>query len=281
MLKKISAFMDKYAILSAFIVFVLVDLFLHGVGKLVSLFPKTLPMDYLAHSILIIIPIALVFVFGFSRVFKNGKFGRGLVCALPYIIWQMILLALVLPKHLGNPEASLQPWYLIVYGLFTVLCVGIREECIYRGIIQNIVAKKYANSVKGIWITAIVGAVIFGLMHLGNLFVGVEPAAVFAQVPSAAVTGLVFSAIYLRSGNLWAVILLHTLIDTVGLLPSTFLGSTLTDDLNQMSWSWITVIFWVAYVGYAAFLLRPSKCKQICESLCFACEKSENADARE
>jgi membrane protease YdiL (CAAX protease family) len=280
MLKKIRSFMDQYAIISAVLVFIVVDLALHGLGQLLSLLPKNLALNYLYESILIIVPIAFVFVFGFSSAFKKGHFGRGLVCSLPYIIWNLILLALLLSKNLKDPTANWQPWYLIVYGLFTVLCVGIREESIYRGIIQNIVAKKYANSVKGIWITAIVGSAIFGVMHISNLFGGVSPSAVFAQVISAMFSGLIFSAIYLRSGNIWSLIFLHTLIDSVGLVPSTFLGMTLTDNLNQMSWSWISLIYWALELGYAAFLLRPSKCKQIYENLCFAGEESKS-DIRE
>ena len=280
MLKKIRAFADKYAILAAFIAFIAIDLAVHGLGSLLSLMPDMLALNYLSHAILIIVPVAIVFLFGFSSAFKKGHFGRGLLCALPYIIWHLIVFALVLNKNLEDPQANWQPWYLIVYGLFTVLGVGIREECIYRGVIQNIVARKYANSVKGVWITAIVGSFIFGVMHIGNLFSGVNPGAVFVQILSAIVTGLVFSAIYLRSGNIWVVILLHTLIDTIGLFPSTFLGITLTDDLNKISFDWITLVFWAIMIGYAAFLLRPSKCKQIQESLCFK-DKEPAADTPE
>jgi membrane protease YdiL (CAAX protease family) len=272
--------MDQYAIISAVIVFIVVDLALHGLGQLLSLLPKNLALNYLYESILIIVPIAFVFVFGFSSAFKKGHFGRGLVCSLPYIIWNLILLALLLSKNLKDPTANWQPWYLIVYGLFTVLCVGIREESIYRGIIQNIVAKKYANSVKGIWITAIVGSAIFGVMHITNIFTGAHPIVILNQVLSAMVSGLVISAIYLRSGNIWVVILIHTLIDTVGLVPYTFLGVTLTENLNQMSFDWITLVFLAIRIGYAAFLLRPSKCKQIYESLCFK-DKESAADTQE
>jgi membrane protease YdiL (CAAX protease family) len=275
MIKKIRAFMDQYAIVSAFLAFIAIDLLLYGVSHFLNLLPKTLPMNYLAHSVLIILPVAIVFLFGFSSAFKKGHFGRGLLCALPYIIWQLLLMLIIFYKHLGDPETNWQPWYLMVYGMFTILCVGIREECIYRGVIQNIVARKYANSVKGIWITAIVGGFIFGVMHLGNIFSGVDPTAVFRQVASAIFSGLVFSAIYLRSGNIWVVILLHTLIDTVGLVPSTFLGATLTENLNDTSWGVATLILWVAEIGYAAFLLRPSKCKEIRESFCFAEDATE------
>ncbi len=47
------------------------------------------------------------------------------------------------------------PWDLMVVGVVSVIGVGVREECIYRETIQNIVAKKHANSVKGIWINRI------------------------------------------------------------------------------------------------------------------------------
>lgn len=132
---------------------------------------------------------------------------------------------------------------------------------------------------KGVWITAAVGAFIFGIMHAGNFFTTTtNPSAIVVQIVSAMFTGLVFGAIYLRSGSLWAVILIHTLIDTAGLVPSTFLGMTLDENLNQLSWSWTKVAIWAIEVGITAFLLRPSKCKQIRESLCFADQKTEEAE---
>lgn len=278
MLKKIKAFSDKYAIISAFIAFLVIDLFLHGISTLLNLLPNLLPLKFLSQALLIAIPVAIVFLFGFRRAFQGKNFLRGLLCGLPYIVWYSAIMALLLAKNLGNPEATLQPWYLILYSLFSILGVGVREECIYRGTVQNIVAKKYANSVKGIWITAIVGAFIFGIMHAGNFFTTTtNPSSIVVQIISAMFSGLVFSAIYLRSGNLWVVILIHTLIDTAGLLPFSLLGVTLDESLNQMVWDWTKLIVWAVDIGIAAFLLRPSKCKQICESLCFADKESESA----
>ena len=273
MLKKIKAFADKYAIIAAFIAFLVIDLLLHGIAALLNLLPDLLPLKFLSQALLIAIPVAIVFLFGFRGAFQRKNFFRGVFCGLPYIVWYSVTLALLLAKTLGNSEATLQPWYLILYSLFSILGVGIREECIYRATVQNIVAKKYANSVKGIWITAIVGAFIFGIMHAGNFFTTTtSPSSIVMQIISAMFIGLVFGAIYLRSGNLWAVILIHTLIDAASLVPFSFLGVTLDENLNQMVWEWTKLIIWAVEIGIAAFLLRPSKCKQICESLCFASE---------
>jgi membrane protease YdiL (CAAX protease family) len=224
---------------------------------------------------MILVPVSIVFFFGFSSSFKKGNFLRGLLYLLPLIVLQAIILGGFFSENLGNPEANWKPWYLVVYGVFSVVGVGVREECIFRATIQNILAKKYANSVNGIWITAIVSALIFGLTHVTNVLFGVEPLAVLTQVLSAACLGILLGAVYLRSGSIWALILIHTLIDIAGLAGSTFLYISDIEDLNQLSWSWGRLIIWLVYIGFAAFLLRPSKCKQICESFCFTVEETE------
>ena len=275
MLKKIRSLVYQHAIPATFIIFVLLEVILSGLGKLFSLLPKHLLIQYLCEIILIIIPIALVFLFGFSRTFKKGHFFRGLLYCLPLIVVQVIALIIFFAGNLGNPEANWKPWYLIIFELFTIIGVGIREECIYRATLQNIVAKKHANSVKGIWITVIIGAVIFGLCHVSNIFFGVEWQGVIKQVISATFVGVLFGAVYLRSGSIWTLILVHTLTDVAGLARSIFLNVSDVEIMSGLSFSWISLIFDLFYVGLAIFLLRPSKCKQVYENLCFADEKTE------
>lgn len=278
MLKKIRSLTYQYAIPAAFIVFVVFDLLLMGLGQLLSLLPKSLPMAYLTEVILMLVPAVIVFIFGFSSAFKKGSFFRGLICFLPFVVFQMLVLAIFFSENLGDPEANWNPWYMMVYGVFSIVGVGVREECIYRATIQNILAKKHANSVKGIWITVIIGAIIFGLTHVTNIFFGMDPLAVLAQVVSVIFVGLLFGAVYLRSGNIWVLILIHTLTDVASLASSIFLRNISDIEvMNQISWSWKKLIVWFLYVGLTAFLLRPSKCKQICESLCFASEEDTRA----
>ena len=278
MLKKIRSLTYQYAIPAAFIVFVVFDLLLMGLGRLLSLLPKSLPMAYLTEVILMLVPAVIVFIFGFSSAFKKGSFFRGLICFLPFVVFQMLVLAIFFSENLGDPEANWNPWYMMVYGVFSIVGVGVREECIYRATIQNILAKKHANSVKGIWITVIIGAIIFGLTHVTNIFFGMDPLAVLAQVVSVIFVGLLFGAVYLRSGNIWVLILIHTLTDVASLASSIFLRNISDIEvMNQISWSWKKLIVWLLYVGLTAFLLRPSKCKQICESLCFASEEDTRA----
>jgi membrane protease YdiL (CAAX protease family) len=165
---------------------------------------------------------------------------------------------------------------MIVFGVFSVIGVGVREECLCRGVIQNIIAKKYANSVKGIWITVIVSAIIFGLLHVPNILVGMKPLALLSQVLTATFTAIFFGAVYLRSGSIWALILIHTLTDLASLAKSMFYeGVSDVDIANELSLKWDSIVVYLIFLGVSAFLLRPSKCKQIYESLCFADETAK------
>ena len=274
-IKKIRGWTHKHAIPAAFIAFAVIEVILLGVGRLLSLLPKELPIKYFNEAILVLIPIAIVFFFGFSSAFKKGNFFKGLFFCLPYIVVQLIILGIFFGKNLGNPEANWQSWYLILYSIISIICVAIREECIYRATLQNIIAKKHGNSIKGIWITLIIGASIFGFSHIFNLFFGVAPLSVLTQVLSAFILGLLFGAIYLRSGSLWALILIHTLTDIVGLADSTFLSINDVENMNQLSLSVGKIILYLIYIGFTIYLLRPSKCKQIYENFCFTNEKSE------
>ena len=274
-MKKIKALTEKYPILSSAIICVAFVIFMICTSRLFGLFHGIFALDFLKEIVLIVVPVAFVFLFGFSSAFKKGNFLRGLICALSLLALATFFLINLFSQNLGNPEASWQSWYMIAFGVFGIIGVGIREECVFRGVIQNIIAKKYANSVKGIWLTVIVGGLIFGLCHLQNLFAGVDLLPVLVQVVTTSVSGICLSAVYLRSGSLLALIFIHSLTDLASLSKTVFFaGLSDVEAINQqLTMSWGAVITWVILIAVAIFLLRPSKCKQIYESFCFADEK--------
>ena len=56
-------------------------------------------------------------------------------------------------------------------------------------------------------------SVIFGVLHLGNLFSGQGVATTLLQVSYSTILGIVFAAVYIRTKNLWSVAIIHGLID--------------------------------------------------------------------
>ena len=75
--------------------------------------------------------------------------------------------------------------------------------------------------------TLIVSAVLFGAVHLTNI-VGMPPAQVLIQAAYAVVVGLVFGAVYIRSGDLVSLIAAHFAIDFTS---RAFPGGTTTPHL--------------------------------------------------
>ena len=94
-----------------------------------------------------------------------------------------------------------------------------------------------------------------------------EPLSVISQVFGCAAIGVLWAAIYLRSGNIWSLIVLHAVTDIVGLAGSNFLvGSTDIEQMSEtMAFSLGKLITWLLYIAYAIYLLRPSKCEEIFE----------------
>jgi membrane protease YdiL (CAAX protease family) len=86
--------------------------------------------------------------------------------------------------------------------VFVALTAGICEEILYRGfLIHYFLAAPFHA---GLTAAVIISALIFGLAHL---YQGI------AGVISTAILGLLFSAIFLMTGNLLLPMILHALID--------------------------------------------------------------------
>jgi membrane protease YdiL (CAAX protease family) len=89
-----------------------------------------------------------------------------------------------------------------IWWIFVSLTAGITEEILYRGfLIHYFFAAPFHAALA---VAVIVSCVIFGA---GHLYQGI------AGVISAAILGLIFSAIFLMTGNLLVPMVLHALID--------------------------------------------------------------------
>ena len=124
----------------------------------------------------------------------------------------------------------------IGYFVATMLLIGWTEEVVFRGLILNIFLDRFSKTKKGILAAVILSGVIFGAAHVTNIFTGVTAEAAMVQAVTAAVLGVLFGAVYVRSGNLWLVMLYHTLVDFASLMSSGIWGmGTSLDGINEIS----------------------------------------------
>lgn len=261
MLKKFREYTYQHAILSSIFIAILFVLLLNGTVVAFRFLPNSAITQYVQEIVIMLYSVGIVFLFGFKNTFRFKGFLKGLLYSSVVIVFMLFILITFLDNKSEDPNTVWASTGMIILGIVQVIGIGIREECFFRGSIQNILAKKYACSVKGVWIAAIIGSLIFALIHSLNVFAGYNPLVVTIQILSAVGSGLFFAAIYLRSGNLWVSALVHAIVDLTALAGSTFLTQSNAEVVNKMSWQ--SLLSTLIYILPAVFLLRPSKCKEI------------------
>ena len=261
MLKKIRNLAYTHAIFSSLIIAFLFYFIMKGVSAVFNVLPDLLVVDYIEEIFCIIYPIGIVILFGFSSKLKSKNFFKGLLCGMVFIALQLTALLTYFIDKLSNDAIVWKPWYLIILGIISTIAIGVRDECFFRATIQNILAQKYAHSIKGVWFTAIISAIIFGLIHMFNVFAGVDVLSTIIQSVTNIGVGLFFAALYFRCGNIWTLIAVHALTDTSGLFSYVFCYASEAEIISAISWH--SLIMGIILVGVSIFMLRPSKCKEI------------------
>jgi membrane protease YdiL (CAAX protease family) len=166
----------------------------------------------------VLVPSLAIALFIASRLgFHRSGFRRDLD---PTGSRSLLLLALpVLAAVLVLPlRASLGAGpFLLTGGL--ALLIALHEETWFRGVILT------ALATRGPTFAVVASAMLFGIAHSFNLLTTGAPAAAVAyQVASAALVGIVFGAVRLRTAMIWPSVVGHAAVDWAALLvlyPST------------------------------------------------------------
>lgn len=183
-------------------------------------------LDKLVGDILItLFCLGLIYILGIQETagFCRKGFGKGLIYGIPFII---IGLGAAFIGNTGLDLTKLRPISFAGILLFTcnMFFVGVNEEISMRSLILNNLLLKYGKSKKGVYKAILISAVIFGAIHLVNIFF-MPPVTVVVQAINAASAGVLFAVIYICSKNIWAGIVIHALVDWLSLfLGQCFVG---------------------------------------------------------
>jgi len=167
---------------------------------------------------LLILKLGLKDTAGFN---KKG-FKKGLILGIPFLI---IGIGSVIFSNIGTDFNNIKHISIFNTILFTInmLFVGINEEVWMRGLVLNGLMKKYEKN--SIWKPIIISSLIFGLVHLPNILF-VEPLTLLIQVINAMCGGILFATIFIKSKNIFSVIVIHALTDWISLfIASCFIGA--------------------------------------------------------
>lgn len=122
------------------------------------------------------------------------------------VIWPWLLFLVLFTLSALN--AGLPPASIALFILANTLLVGWSEEVMFRGIMLRGLFRSY-----GIWVAILGSSVLFGAMHVLNVFLTGDLRGAVLQAVAAFLSGVFLAAVRLRTGSLWTGIVLHGLWD--------------------------------------------------------------------
>lgn len=229
-------------------------------------FAKKLPVIF--EIFLIIAAFALALIFGLPC--QMAGFDNEMAMAIGRILAGLLLLIIFRGCIKGKKQFSgflimLPALLMAVWNIFNhfvtkgdfspltaeILILGLApaifEEVVFRGIfIHNLKAGGKSDTA-----ALLIPAVFFGLIHLTNAVSG-DVLQTLVQTGYAVVVGLVFGAIFIRTGDLCSVILAHAAIDITNRM---FMGGSTTPFPVIIAF----VVFLAAEAAYACWLVSRGK----------------------
>ena len=143
----------------------------------------------------------LILLLIFRYTLRKNSFFKGIGLILPGLLFVAWNIAYNLLSGASVTAPGLRD-------IIACIAPALFEETIFRVISIYFLKENGRSDLEAL----IISALIFGAMHLTNI-AGMTPVNAAVQAGYAAVIGLVFGAVYLRSFDLFSVFLLHFLID--------------------------------------------------------------------
>ncbi len=203
---------------------------------------------------------------------KGSGFVDGLgVAGVPLGIYSVLLVMFIIAAATTDPAEMEQHFGTVpVFNIASVLMVvsylfvGLGEELTCRGVVGTTLLEHFGTSRAGIWKAAIITGILFGLLHMGN-FLSLDSAFVFGQIFSAAGGGVMFCAIYYRTGNIWVVAFIHALNDILASSGIWLFGvdTTTLTSMTGGEFSLLPFAICAFDVALAVFLLRKKKIGEV------------------
>lgn len=196
--------------LKMFFIFLILDLFMMFIATMLTNTTSFFKYgsDLITEMFYALAVLVVMLLFKNSYVFtdKRTKFWDGVKLAIPILAISII--------NLVDSASSLSDFSLAKFINVLVFCVfiGIAEEFLCRGWLQNEFIERYSDNKKNVITSIILASLVFGLMHITNL--GAQTTfETILQIINATAIGVLFGSIYYKTKNIWTVIFLHSFYD--------------------------------------------------------------------
>lgn len=203
--------------------------------------------------------VGLIFVFIIKKTYKNFNFGfkkmnskMNVWIILPVVLTVLFnIISSTSMNAILHQTPGIEILVALASSMFGAFFVGFFEETVMRGALFNLFMSLFKTKEHCLWMSAVFSSVIFGVIHVGNLFGGADIGYTLYQVLYATAMGLVFSMVYVKTQSLFVPIAMHAIIDF-----SDFFFN-FTGEPSMTGLQWIPITLTIVYV-ICAFLLYKS-----------------------
>lgn len=195
---------------------------------------------------------------------KKENFFKSILLGLPILLIALLVGVVNIPAMF---EPSFNLSNLLTLIMFCI-SIGLYEEFLCRGWILNEFLEQYGQTRKQVMVSIFLSSLIFGLMHISNIWIGGQSVSeTINQIIQATAIGVLLGSVYFRSKNIWSVVFLHGFYDFCIFLGSVntlkdchYVNETMT--ISQLIASFT---FCAIYILTAAFILRRNKISHLVE----------------
>ena len=216
--------------------------------------------DTIFELLLIVFMVIILFLSKNTYVFSEKKVGffKGLLLGLPLLLFCVYVSLGSIPDVINGFNFSN-----FISLIFMCATVGIAEEFLCRAWLQNEFIERFGSTKRGVFISIILSSLVFGFMHITNIFATPQGAfETFNQIAQALGSGFLFGAIYYKTKNIWNSAFLHGFFDFALLLSEVNLlkaCNNIYPDALSVLFSIISTIFIISFYIFGGFFALSSK----------------------
>lgn len=179
----------------------------------------------------------------------------------PWLIWLPALYGFInLTALIGNPVSIPQDWRAFLNPAVQAISVPLIEEFAFRGLILAVLLARWHATPGEVRRAVFISSALFGLWHLPVM--AHDPIIGLGNVLYAAMAGVGFAAVVLRTRSIWLTLLVHVLIVFTSVLTGLLLSGqsvasgTLVPREEALRSAVITNLALVPLLLYGLWLLR-------------------------
>lgn len=207
-------------------------------------------------AVLFLIAYTKWFAPEFKGVFKTSALATGVI-----FVWLPFLFKLAGSYILNVVDYGFyfKPTML---ALAMAIAAGFFEETIFRGVTVPI-GMRYIRSEKRVSIIVLFTSLVFGLLHVGNVINGANVTMGIIQGIATIFTGLLFAAVFLRTGNILILIFMHGVYDYMCFVTDASLNNGIMTGEAVTTSLILAVLIEVIAGIWGLYLIRPAKRAEI------------------